>query len=232
MNISFISTPEKMYFCKMQNADNSICWGFLSPSDERLKNALEKIEVSIEQHQQLLSGGYIVYYDGEIFNADSKQYYLDENFDFQKISDEQYNQKIANETKKALIQKLYELKAGKAYSGVIINDTLVFETNQTAVTNTVATLSLMADTDTSNWKFYDLNGQPKMQTVSKIQLFTIANFAREMINNSFTVEGEYLDIVENATIEQLISKEWVEIFEENAQTAFNNINNHLVVSFQ
>lgn len=230
--ITLIKTPDKMYFCKILNNDNSICWGFLSPSDERLATALEKIEVSIPRQQELLSGGYIVYYNGEVFNADSRQYYLDENFDFQKISDEQYNQKIANETKKALIQKLYELKAEKAYGGVIINDTLVFETNQTAVTNTVATLSLMADTDTSNWKFYDLNGQPKMQTVSKIQLFTIANFAREMINNSFTVEGEYLDIVENATIEQLISKEWVEIFEENAQTAFNNINNHLVVSFQ
>jgi len=232
MNISFIKTPDKMYFCKIQNKDDSICWGFLSPSDERLETALVKIEVSIPQQQQLLSGGFIVYYDGEIFNADSRQYYLDENSDFQKISDSEYNEKIAAETKINLIQKMYELKANKAYGGVIINNELVFETNQTAVTNTVATLSLMQDTDVSNWKFYDLDGQPKMQTVSKIQLFTIANFARQMINNSFTVEGEFLDTIENATVEQLISKKWVEQLESNAQQAFDDINNHLTVSFQ
>lgn len=230
--ITLIKTPDKMYFCKILNNDNSICWGFLSPSDERLATALEKIEVSIPRQQELLSGGYIVYYNGEVFNADSKQYYLDENFDFQKISDEQYNQKIANETKKALIQKLYELKAEKAYGGIIINDLYIFETNETARTNVVATLGSMADGDVSHWKFWTKDGVPVMQIVTKAQLFGISSFGRQMIDDCFKVEGQYLATLENATIEQLISKEWVEIFEENAQTAFNNINNHLVVSFQ
>ncbi len=231
MNISFINTPEKMYFCKMLNKNNSIYWGFLSPSDERLNTALVKIEVSIEQHQQLLSGGYIVYYDGEIFNADSRQYYLDENFDFQKISDLEYNQIIANETKKALIQKLYELKAEKAYGGIIINDLYIFETNETARTNVVATLGSMADGDVSHWKFWTKDGVPIMQIVTKAQLFGISSFGRQMIDDCFKVEGQYLATLENATVEELISKTWVETFENNAKTAFNNINNHLNISF-
>lgn len=84
MNITAIKSPEKMYFCKIEDNQGSKFWGFLSPSDERLNTALEKVEVSIERQQELLSGGYIVYYDGELFNASADEYYLDANADFQK----------------------------------------------------------------------------------------------------------------------------------------------------
>ena len=84
MNITAISTPVKMYFCKIQDNENNKFWGFLSPTDARLETALESVEVSIERQQELISGGYIVYYGGELFNAPADEYYLDENADFQK----------------------------------------------------------------------------------------------------------------------------------------------------
>lgn len=230
-NITAIKSPECMYYCKIQNADGSICWGFLSPSDARLESALVKVEVTIEKHQELLSGGNIVYYDGEVFNANQDEYYLDENKDFVKRATSEYNKMRAEEKRTELIQTLYKMKAEKAYSGVIINDAFIFETNQTAVTNTVATLALMSDTDTSSWKFYTKDGVPVMQTVNKAQLFTIANFGRQMIDGSFAVEGQYLQILENATVKNLISENWVNNFIESAQNDFDAVNNELVVSF-
>ena len=230
-NVVALNSPECMYFCKIENTDGSICWGFLSPSDERLETALVKVEVSIEKHQELLMNGDIVYYDGEVFNAQPNEYYLDENKDFVKRSTSEYNQIIADETRAELVNMLYTLKAQKAYGGVIINDSFVFETNQTAVTNTVATLALMNDADTSSWKFYTKDGVPVMQTVSKAQLFAIASFGRHMIDSSFAVEGQYLATLENATVENLVSKTWVDDFVNSAQADFDGINNELVVSF-
>ena len=230
-NMTAIKSPESMYFCKIQNADNSVCWGFLSPSDARLDSALVKVEVSIEKHQELLSGGNIVYYDGEVFNANQDEYYLDENNDFVKRPTSEYNKMKANEKRAELVQTLYNMKAEKAYGGVIINDAFVFETNQTAVTNTVATLALMNDTDTSSWKFYTKDGVPVMQTVNKAQLFTIASFGRHMIDSSFAVEGQYLATLENATVQNLISKTWVNNFVESAQSAFDEVSNELNINF-
>jgi len=230
-NMSAISTPDKMYFCKIENADGSVCWGFLSPSDERLDAVPIKAEVSIEKHQELLSGGNIVYYDGEVFNAEQDEYYLDENNDFVKRSTTEYNRMKADEKRAELIQTLYEMKSAKAYGGVIINDTFVFETNQTAVTNTVATLALMGDADTSSWKFYTKTGVPVMQTVTKAQLFAIASFGRHMIDASFAVEGDYLSILGNATVKNLISKTWVDNFVADAQEDFDAVSNELNVEF-
>ena len=230
-NMSAISSPTSMYFCKIQNADNSICWGFLSPSDERLETALVKVEVTIQKHQELLSGGNIVYYNGEVFNAEQDEYYLDDNKDFVKRDTAEYNQMKADEKRAELVQTLYNMKASKAYGGVIINDTLVFETNQTAVTNTVATLALMQDGDTSSWKFYTKDGEPVMQEVSKAQLFIIAQFGRKMIDDSFKVEGGYLEELETATVEDLISENWVNEFIADAQADFDEVNNELTVNF-
>lgn len=230
-NMTAIKSPECMYFCKIQNADDSICWGFLSPSDERLESVLVKVEVSIEKQQELLTGGNIVYYDGEVFNADNDEYYLDENKDFVKRPTSEYNRIKANQKRTELVQTLYKMKSDKAYGGVIINDLLIFETNQTAVTNTVATLALMQDTDTSSWKFYTKDGVPVMQTVNKAQLFTIASFGRKMIDDSFAVEGQYLATLENATVQNLISKTWVNNFVENAQSAFDEVSNELNINF-
>ncbi len=122
------------------------------------------------------------------------------------------------------------MKAAKAYGGVIINDLFVFETNQTAITNTVATLSLMSDSGTSSWKFYTKDGEPYMQTVTKAQLFGIASFGRQMIDSSFATEGQFLQQLEEATVENLVSEEWVNIFTENAQNAFDAINNNMEVN--
>ena len=230
-NMTAIKSPECMYFCKIQNADNSICWGFLSPSDTRLESALVKVEVTIEKHQELLSGGQIVYYDGEVFNANQNEYYLDENNDFVKRSTTEYNKIVADAKRAELVQTLYNMKAEKAYGGVIINDAFIFETNQTSITNTVANLALMGDADTSSWKFYTKDGVPVMQTVNKAQLFAIANFGRQMIDNSFAVEGEYLQTLENATIKNLISKTWVDKFVADAQADFDAVNNNLEITF-
>lgn len=230
-NMTAIKSPSHMYFCKIKNADNSICWGFLSPSDSRLEEVLVKVEVSIPQQQELISGGNIVYYNGEVFNADSNEYYLNENNDFVKRDSDEYNQIIADAKKVELVQTLYDMKSNKAYSGVIINNALVFETNQTSVTNTVATLALMQDNDTSSWKFYSITGEPCMQTVNKAQLFAIASFGRKMIDDSFKVEGEFLQILEKASVENLISTTWIESFLANAQESFDNVNNKLEVAF-
>lgn len=230
-NMSAVSSPTCMYYCKIQNADNSVCWGFLSPSDDRLETSLVKVEVSIEEHQKLISGGNIVYHDGKIFNADNSQYYLDENNDFVKRQKDEYNKIIADKNREDLVQKLYSMKSAKAYGGVVVNNKLVFETNQTSITNTVATLSLMSDGAVSNWKFYTTEGTPIIQQVNKVQLFTIASFGRQMIDNSFWVEGSYLAQLENATVENLVSDEWIETFTQNAQKAFNDIENHLTVEF-
>lgn len=230
-NMSAISSPSCMYFCKIQNSDDSICWGFLSPSDERLEKALVKVEVSIEEHQKLIAGGNIVYYDGEIFNADNDEYYLDENFDFVKKSKDEFNKIKADKNREDLVQKLYSMKSAKAYGGVVVNNRLVFETNQTSITNTVATLSLMDDKSVSNWKFYTIEGAPVIQQVNKVQLFAIASFGRQMIDTSFSVEGSYLTQLESATVQNLVSDEWIETFIQNAKNTFDEIENHLTVEF-
>ena len=229
-NMTAIKSPDKMYYCKFQDGEKYL-WGFLSPSDPRLETVLIKKEVSIEQHQQLLSGGNIVYYNDEVFNADNNQYYLNDNGDFVKRSDEEYNKIVADAKKAELVQTLYTMKAAKAYGGVTVNDAFIFETNQTAITNTVATLSLMSDTGVSSWKFYTKDGEPVVQTVTKAQLFAIASFGRQMIDNCFAVEGEFLSTLENAKISDLISENWVKNFVETAQANFDEIENNITVTF-
>lgn len=82
-------TPDKMFFCKIPQDDGTCCWGFLSPFDEeRLAKCTVKVEVTIAEHQQLISGGQIVYYNGKLFNSD--KYKLDENYDF--VVNENYDQ--------------------------------------------------------------------------------------------------------------------------------------------
>ncbi|MDY6358242.1 MAG: hypothetical protein SPL76_01860 [Cyanobacteriota bacterium] len=229
-NITAIKSPDKMYYCKFQNGEKYL-WGFLSPSDPRLETVLIKKEVSIEQHQQLLSGGNIIYYEGKVFNADSDQYYLNDNGDFIKRDDEEYNQIKAGLKKEELIQYLYTIKADKAYGGVIINNAIKFETNQTSITNTVATIALMGDTDKTNWKFYTLNDGPIMIEITKLQLAGIAQFGKDMINACFAVEGNYIEQVKSATVAELISEGWVSQFKASAQAAMDQVNNKIEIDF-
>lgn len=229
-NITAIKTPDCMYYCKFQDGGKYL-WGFLSPSDPRLETVLVKEEVSIEKHQQLLSGGNIVYYDGEVFNADSNQYYLDENGDFVKKSDEEYHQIIATQRKEELIQYLYSIKANRAYGGVIVNGAVKFETNQTSITNTVASIALMRDTDKTHWKFYTLNDEPIMLEISKLQLYAVAQFGKDMIDACFAVEGEYIANLRQASVENLINEQWIEQFKTAAQNAMNEVNINIEVDF-
>lgn len=145
--------------------------------------------------------------------------------------DEEYYAKKAPEYKKELVNEIYLIKADKAYGGVIINDTLVFETNQTSITNTVASLALMSDTAIANWKFYTMNGEPYVQQVSKLQLAGIAQFGQNMINETFAVEGQANTALTTATVKQLNNEEWRSTFIASVQAEMDKVNNKLTVSF-
>lgn len=142
-----------------------------------------------------------------------------------------YEAEQAQIKRKELVQTIYEIKAKKAYGGVIINDLLVFETNQISITSTVASLALMSDTSTSNWKFYTIDGQPYSQEITKAELFGIASFGQAMINDCFAVEGQYNEKLKEATIEQLNDVEWCEKFIEQVQSTMDEINNKMTVGF-
>lgn len=146
--------------------------------------------------------------------------------------DEEYYTKKALERKKELINEIYKIKADKAYGGVIINDALIFETNQTSITNTVASLALMGDTTTVNWKFYTVAGEPYVQQVSKLQLAGIAQFGQAMINETFAVEGQANTALYTATVEQLNNKEWRSTFIDSVQAEMDKVNNKLTVDFK
>lgn len=145
--------------------------------------------------------------------------------------DDIYFEKKSLEYKKELINNLYKIKADKAYGGVIINDTFVFETNQTSITNTVASLALMDDTATANWKFYTIDGEPVFQTVTKLQLASIAKFGRDMMDEAFKVEGQANTDLSTATVEQLNSEEWRNDFTADVQTKMDEVNNKLTIQF-
>lgn len=145
--------------------------------------------------------------------------------------DDIYFEKKSLEYKKELISGLYKIKADKAYGGVIINDTFVFETNQTSITNTVASLSLMDDTTTANWKFYTISGEPVFQTVTKLQLASIAKFGRNMMDEAFKVEGQANTDLSTATVEQLNDENWRNDFINGIQAEMDEVNNKLTIQF-
>lgn len=148
------------------------------------------------------------------------------------VLNENYETELAQEHKKELINNIYQIKADKAYGGVIINDALIFETNQTSITNTVASLALMGDTATANWKFYTVAGEPYVQQVSKLQLAGIAQFGQTMINETFAVEGQANTTLSMVTVEQLNDEEWRSTFISSVQTEMDKVNNKLAVDFK
>ena len=216
-------------------------WGFLEETDDRAWEDAEHtilkptmIFLTTEQWQQVLSeqsrGRQIVGYGGECFTAEQGRYYVDDNGAWQMKSDEQFNQEKAQAKAEELVNTLYQIKADKAYGGVVINNMLVFETNQTAITNTVASLALMTDDSVANWKFYTIQGQPTVQTVTKAQLAGIAMFAQNMINQCFAVEGAANTQLQQATVANLIDEEWCTAFVANAQTAMDAISHDMTVN--
>lgn len=106
-NMQAIKTPDKMFYCKITQEDGTKCWGFLSPYDDRLDTITEKVEVTIEEHQKLISGGQIVYYNGKLFNSD--KYKLDENYDF--IPNKNYEQEQAQARRTTFENQFFQIPA-------------------------------------------------------------------------------------------------------------------------
>lgn len=218
------------YYGLVDEATNA--WGFVEETDSRVHPGM--IFLTTEEWQQLLreqsQGRQIVQWEGEVFTAEPGRYYVDSE-GWHKKTDEEFNQEKANQARQNLIQKIYEIKAAKAYGGVIINNLLVFETNQTAITNTVASMALMDDEGTASWKFYTIDGLPSVQQITKAQLAGIAKFGQAMINQCFIVEGGANEQLAQATVAQLIDSDWVAAFEAQIQAAMDEVDNHLTVQF-
>lgn len=217
-------------------------WGFVEETDNRAWEDAEHtrlkptmIYLTNAEWQQVLSeqsaGRQIVGYDGKCFTAEQGRYYTDDDGVWCKKTDEEFNNEKAAKKREELVNTLYQIKADKAYKGVIINNLLLFETNQTSITNTVASLALMSDTGSANWKFYTLDGEPTVQSITKAQLAGIAQFGQNMINQCFAVEGQANEQLKLATVENLISEEWVTAFTAQVQTAMDAVDNHITVAF-
>lgn len=209
-------------------------YGFVLEDDNRRDDTF--IPLTEEEHMALLDeqseGHEIVCYDGKVFTTtEHGRYYVDDDGVWQKKDDETYNKEQADKMRVQLVNDIYEIKAKKAYGGVIINNMLVFETNQTAITNTVASLALMSDTATTSWKFYTINNEPYVQLISKAQLAYIAQFGQEMINKCFAIEGKANEQLRTATVEQLVNTEWVDNFIKTVQTEVNNVDNTIAIEF-
>ena len=96
-NMRMNKSPDKMFYCKIKQDDNTYWWGFLSPYDtERLAQCPVTVEVDIPTHQALIRGGTIVYFNGELFNSD--KYKLNENYDFVLNTDYEQEQAQARKT--------------------------------------------------------------------------------------------------------------------------------------
>lgn len=114
-NMQALKTPNKMFFCKIPQNNNAYCWGFLSPYDtERLNKCPVKVEVDIPTHQALISGGQIVYYNGELFNSD--KYKLNENYDF--ILNTSYDDEQTAQRQLTFESQFFEIPAiGNVFEG-------------------------------------------------------------------------------------------------------------------
>lgn len=106
--MSAFTQPEKMFYCKIPQKENTFCWGFLSPYDtERLAQCPVKVEVDIPTHQALIAGGQIVYFNGELFNSD--KYKLNENYDF--VLNTDYEQEQAQARKTTFENQFFQIPA-------------------------------------------------------------------------------------------------------------------------
>lgn len=138
----------------------------------------------------------------------------------------------AKETAVKLTEQLYQLKASVAYSGIILNNQYVFETNELSILMTVSKAMELATnpstTIVEHWKCYDLNGTPKFLTFTREQFLTIKDFANDMIGNKcFGVENKYTLKLQSATVKQLNSASWLSSFTKNAVKEMNAIDKNL-----
>lgn len=179
-------------------------------TEQELDKVIYNLEKSIETQEKYL-------YDAEV-----EEYVL---------NDEAYKEKQAQKTQKELVEYNYEAKAKKAYGGIIINDTYLFETNETSqsmITASLIGLQSAPDETTLNWKMY-ANNQPVVVPLTKIQLAQLFAFALNMVNTSFGVEGIRNNDLTTVTVEQLNDETWVEQYKIATDFAFNQINNKIDV---
>lgn len=218
------------YYGLVDEATNA--WGFVEETDPRVHE--DMIYLTQEEWKALLDGQsqgqQIAYHEGKVFLAEQGRYYLDTE-GWHKKSDEEFNAEKADQAKTNLVNAVYDMKADKAYGGVVINDSLVFETNQTAITNTVASLALMSDDSTASWKFYTKEGSPSTQVITKTQLAGIAQFGQTMINECFAIEGEANKQIAAATQENLLDSEWIEEFKKSVQEKMDAVSNTITLEF-
>ena len=216
------------YYGLLDEASNY--WGFIEESDPKVTEDMIFVDESsfIDLLQGQARGQQICCCDGQVILADPGLYYVDEQ-GWHKRGFEEFTHEQAKQVIQQVINTLYDIKAQRAYNGVIINDLLVFQTNQTAITNTVASLALMDEDSTTNWKFYTVEGAPYIQTLTKTQLSYIAKFAQDMINECFTVEGAYINELQQAPVDKVIDKEWLDNFIKQAQEAMNKVQNNLTL---
>lgn len=221
-----------MKYYGLVDIDN-LSYGFVEEDDNRITNKF--IEITDEYHQQLLNeqseGLEIVSDNKTVFTAKPNLYFVNTQGLWEKVDEEVFNIQQADKKRAELVESTYNIKAQRAYGGVIINDGFIFETNQGAITNTVATLSLMDDTSVTNWKFYTFNGEPYMAKLTKSELHYIAQFGRNMIDTCFEVEGIYNQNIKEFTVQQLNDTNFTNAFIDEVQTAMNKVSNKLDITF-
>lgn len=165
--------------------------------------------------------------DEEIYNNIEKYIYQGGEI----ILDPDYEAREAQKVQKELVEYNYKAKAKKAYGGILINDTYLFETNETSqsmITASLIGLQSAPDETTLNWKVY-ANNQPIVVPLTKVQLSQLFAFALNMINTSFGLEGVRNNDLTTATVEELNDETWVEQYKIATDLAFNQINNKIDV---
>lgn len=143
------------------------------------------------------------------------------------VLNDNYEAEQAQKTQKELAEYNYEQKAKKAYGGILINNTYLFETNETSqamITASLIGLQSAPDDTTLNWKVY-MGDIPLVVPVTKAQLAQLFAFAINMVNLSFGLEGARNKVLAEATIEELNNEHWVKEYKNATDLMFDEINN-------
>ncbi len=204
-------------------------WGFVEETDSRVQPGFIKLtrQEWINLLNEQSAGNEIVCFDGKVFTTPERGRYYCDAEGWHKKTDEIYFKEKAEAKQSELINTTYKIKADKAYKGVIINDSFIFETTKEAMSTTIATLALLDEDDTTNWKFYNIQGEPVVQKVTKLQIAAIAKLGRKMIDKCFEIEGNYNEIIKSATISNLNNDAWAKNIINKMQNEMDQVNNKI-----
>lgn len=133
---------------------------------------------------------------------------------------------------KTLSEQLYQLKANKAYGGIILNGQYVFETNATSILMTTSKYMDVVNNPNlkkvQHWKCYTTDGVPVFLTFTREQFIAIRDFANNMIDTEcFGVENKYTQKLAKATVKQLNSYSWLTKFKNDAIKEMSAINSNM-----